>query len=111
MLKGDIFYTNLPTPSGNPGREQTGSRPAVIISNNASPIVTVIPITSQKKAARYPHTCLLNPTTQNGLTTQSIALVFQLTGIDKSRLSSKIGSLDTKDLQAIDNEVRSMLSL
>ena len=56
----ELWLANLPV---TPGHVQHGTRPVVIVSNdvanNFSPIVTAVPLTSNRKAATLPtHVCL-----------------------------------------------------
>ena len=51
----ELWLANLPV---TPGHVQHGTRPVVIVSNdvanNFSPIVTAVPLTSNRKVARLP---------------------------------------------------------
>ena len=115
MARGDVYYANLPKPTSSSGHVQAGSRPCIIVSTDdnkpQNPIVSVIPLTTKQAAVKYPHTLQINPSRINGLTNISIALVFQLTGIDKSILMDKIGQLEPDDLKKIDDILRVLLGL
>lgn len=115
MQRGDIFYVGLTTPEGNLGREQIGSRPALIIHSNNTlanlPVLMVIPITSQLSANRFPHTILVQPSHQNGLTTPSLLLIFQLRAIDRNRIKNKIGQLEPVIMTQVEKELRNLLEL
>ena len=51
---GDIWYIDL---KDSRGHEQGGERPAIFIRcTKKVGLCTVIPVTSQKKVLRYPHT-------------------------------------------------------
>ena len=68
----ELWLANLPV---TPGHVQHGTRPVVIVSNdvanNFSPIVTAVPLTSNRKAATLPtHVCLRG----YGLAATSIAI-------------------------------------
>ncbi len=91
---GDIFMAQL----GNPrGSIQGGRRPVIICSNHFNNkyarILTVIPLTSKQTKKRLPVHVEL-PSDFGELPKASIALVEQLTVINKSQICSlKIGSI------------------
>src|SRR5256885_7764640 len=89
MNVGDLFWVELPARGG---RAQAGRRPA-IIAQAPSPLPTalIIPLTSQLDALRFPGTVLVEADKQNGLRHNSVALVFQLTAIDKRYISERLG--------------------
>lgn len=114
MAQGDVFWIDFPT-SETPGREQQGQRPAVMIGvelpGAALPTQLVIPMTSNLAALRYPSTVKIEPSSQNGLSTVSVALCFQLRAIDKKRILSTAGTLDANDLSRIMAEVKRLLGI
>lgn len=89
---GDIYYANL---SGKyNSRVQQGLRPVLIVSNNKanyySPVITVIPLTTSETKKKLPtHVSIIG----YGLKEKSIALVEQITCIDKVDLIEKVCSL------------------
>lgn len=107
MTRGDIWIVSLPVVSG---REQGGQRPALVIQDDAygqrSPLVLVVPLTSQLSATRFPATVNLKPTRENGLTLPSVALVFQTRAVDRSRLSYQLGTVSAADLERALAELR-----
>lgn len=108
MKKGDICIVDL---SLGTGHEQHGKRPAVLISDTKTNIVIIVPITSNPEALRFPHTLTIVPDKQNKLDQKSIAMVFQLRSIDKTRIIKIIGRLNKKDCDALDKIIRKMLDL
>ncbi len=82
----EVFWADL-----NPtiGREQSGKRPVLVISNdieNQLDIVTIIPITSRKEGRRiYPNEVLFTL-----LDKEAILLCHQIRSISKMRLLEKI---------------------
>jgi len=107
MNRGNIYWVNL-----NPtkGSEINKTRPCVLVGatpiNKARHTVIIIPLSSTKAKARPPMTipvaCLGKPV---------IAVCDQIRTIDKSRLSKSAGCLSAKDLSALDNGLRQVLSL
>ena len=102
MERGDVFQVTLPPTSG---REQSGPRPAVILQDSdygqGSPLVLMVPFTSQVDAERFPGTVMIEPDHSNGLKKTSVALVFQIRGIDRKRFGKRLGALSEPDLEAI----------
>lgn len=96
MNQYDIYLADL-----NPviGREQSGTRPILVISNNYEnllDIVTIIPITSLKAGRRiYPNELLL----QTELEKPSILLCQQIRTISKNRLIKKLKNIDNIAMQ------------
>ncbi len=96
MNQYDIYLANL---SPTRGREQRGTRPVLIISNNYEnllDIVTIIPITSKKEGRRvYPNELLL----ENELPKPSILLCQQIRTISKKRLAKKLTHIESTKIQ------------
>ena len=106
MKKGEIRLVEIP---GSNGYEQTGTRPAIVLSEVEANIAIVIPFTSNIRALRYPHTIEVNPSVSSGLKTESVALVFQLRAIDKKRIKTKLGTLGNNEINKIDKMIKEML--
>ena len=89
MNVGDLVWVEFPAGAG---RAQAGRRPAIVAqASHVSaklPTVLLFPLTSQQDALRFPGTVLVEPDLGNGLRRPSVALVFQLTSIDKRFFSS-----------------------
>lgn len=109
MNKGDIFI--IDSSDDSVGREQFGNRPAVVISNTKTNIVIVAPFTSNKKALKFQFTLAISPDSQNNLDNESIALIFHIKSIDKSRVLKMIGKISEQDKMRIDDILREMLNL
>ena len=90
--RGDIFYADLGTPTGSC---QCGLRPVLVVSNDTvnvhAPVITVVLITSRHKAMYMPTHVLLPKQAVTGLKHTSVALVEQVTTIDKAQLLSRAG--------------------
>ena len=102
MMRGEVWSVRLPAPSGH---EQGGQRPAVILQDDAygqrSPLVLVVPLTSQIGALRFPATLQLSPTAGSGLSLSSVALVFQARAVDRARFVQRLGILPPEDLDKL----------
>ena len=108
MRKGDVCIIDL---SLGLGHEQHGKRPAVLISDTKMNIAIVVPITSNPEVLKFPHTLVIAPDKQNKLDQKSIAMIFQLRAIDKTRIIKTIGKLNKKTGDALDKIIRKMLVL
>jgi mRNA interferase MazF len=71
----------------------------------------IVPFTSNSKAQRFPHTILVEPTEENGLTMQSVLLVFQLRAIDRQRITKTIGHLEDELIEKVNQEMKGLLGL
>ncbi len=108
MKKGEIWFVHIPS---SDGREQSGTRPVLLMADTATSMTVVIPFTTNLQALRFPNTLEIQPSQKNGLEHPSIALVFQLRAIDRQRFVRKIGEVDAANLQKIDVQVRKLLGL
>jgi mRNA interferase MazF len=108
MARGDILLVKLPD---SDRREEQGTRPTIAVQadGSSSPMLMVVPLTSALQATRFDFTVLLEPSETNGLTTTSVALVFQMRAIDRKRIVRKLGSLGSEDLAKIDTAIWQML--
>jgi len=91
---GDIYWVDFPAGAG---RAQAGRRPAIIVQGQTAsehlPTVLLIPLTTQQDALRFPGTVLVEADSNNGLRRASVALVFQLTVLDRGYLSDYLGKV------------------
>ena len=97
--KYDIVYGKLPH---NEESIQSGCRPFLVISNNIgnkfSPILLVIPLTSQLKNTNQPTHTVIKCDGTNGLTSDSMLLAEQITTISKNK-ARKIGRITDRETQ------------
>ena len=107
MKKGEIWLIEFPK---SDGFEQFKTRPAIFLAHEGR-IATVIPLTSITKSLRFPYTLAIKPSRANGLKKESIALIFQLRGIDKKRLIARLGSLDDQTINKIAEITKLYLNL
>lgn len=114
MRRGDVYWADLVPRSGS---EQTGRRPVIVISHdgfNETPgwrSVIVIPIsTSGAQARRGPSVVDLGRGI-GGLPAQSFALCHQITTLDRSKLSRRIGTLPAPALTNVEEGLRAAMDL
>ncbi len=108
VKRGEIYYADL---SPVVGSEQGGIRPVLIVQNDVgnkySPTVIAAAITSQMNKAKLPTHVELNEST--GLQKNSVLLLEQLRTIDKTRLGTRVGSLNRETMSKVDSAL--MVSL
>lgn len=110
--RGEIWFADL---GRHPGTSvQEGFRPVFIISNDManghSATVTVVPMTSKKKKAYLPTHVLMGAEDCPSLE-PSMALAEQITTIDKSVLSKRIGRVSSDKTKEIEKAVLVQLFL
>jgi mRNA-degrading endonuclease toxin of MazEF toxin-antitoxin module len=102
MRAGDVYWVDF---RRRGGREQEGRRPAIVLqgaSASASlPTALCVPLTSQLDALRFPGTLLVEAEASNGLRRASVALVFQLTAIDRRQISVRLGNVSASVMSGI----------
>lgn len=103
MSPGEVYWCDLPRTGG---REQSGRRPVIVLQDDAafrspSPLVVIVPLTTQLGTLRYPATLRVDPTPLNGLAASSVALVYQIRAADRVRFGPQIGALEQATLDDI----------
>src|SRR5262245_66567996 len=96
MNRGEIWDANLPLPPGGSGHEQMGPRPVLIIQATiepANPMVAIIPLTSNPNAMRFSPSRKITATANNGLNRDSIAMVQQISTLDKRKFIQNRGGI------------------
>lgn len=93
------------------GYEQHGIRPALLLSRPIKEISIIIPFTSNLLAMRFPFSKTIEPSLENGLTSNSILLIFQIRAIDSKRIKKTLGMLETKYEDDIKSQLKMMLNL
>lgn len=89
---------------------QNGLRPVVCISSNLnnkfSKVIVVIPLTTNLKRKNLPcHIAL------DSLREPSLALVEQITAINKDSIVKKLGALEEKEINKINRALKSHLNI
>jgi len=109
---GDIYTVEIPS---SDGREQAGTRPAIIVQvprfKKRLLTTLIVPLTSRLTAQTFPGTFLIHPDSKNNLSMVSVALVFQLRAIDKRRLRRRIGRLSAPHLARLHQHIKALLEL
>ena len=109
--RGDIYLANLDPFVGS---EQGGTRPVLLLQNNAGnyfcPTLIVAPITSRvwKKSEQPTHCRIENP---NCLSDSSMVLLEQIRTIDKRRVKKYMGRLDNAQMRKVDDCIEISLGL
>ena len=102
ISQGDVWWADLPVPT----RSEPGScRPVVVVQTdmfNRSSIRTVVcvPVTSNLKWAATPGNVRLTGC-QTGLQRESVANVSQVTTLDRTVLTERVGKLSSSKLDLV----------
>ncbi len=112
MRRGEVWWTDLPEPSGS---EPGVRRPVVVIQAdefNRSRIRTVIAaaITSNTTLAQAPGNVALSRRSV-GLDRESVVNVSQIVTLDKRVLTERVGRLSARKLRDVEDGVRVALAL
>lgn len=114
MKRGDVFWADLAPRSGS---EQSGRRPIVVVSHDgfnqvaAWRSIIVVPLSTSLKQRRRGPTAILLPKGTAGLRQESVALCHQVTTLDRSKLTDRIGELPTVALKRVSEGLRVALAL
>ncbi len=105
VKRGDIYYADL---SPVVGSEQGGLRPVLIVQNDVgnkySPTVIAAAITSRLGKTKLP-THIDVYADSFGLAKDSVILLEQIRTIDKRRLKEKMGHLDERLMQQVNDAI------
>lgn len=108
MKQGEIWNVNF-----NPtrGSEQSGFRPALVISGNMMntylKVIIVCPLTT--KVRPFKGNLVLSPNADNGLKQQSEVLTFHMRSIAKERFVERLGKVDQKDVEEVKVSLNDLL--
>ncbi len=108
--RGEIWLVNL---SPTEGREQAGTRPALIVSvdlfnHGAAELVVVIPVTS--KAKGIPLHVEVNPP-EGGLSQKSFVKCEDVRSISIARLIKKLGKVSPQTVNSVEDRLKILLGL
>ena len=111
MKRGEVYWADLTPRSGS---EQQGRRPVIVISHDAFNktqgwrSIIVVPLsTSVAQAGRGPSAVLL-PQGAAGLGKDSVALCHQVTTLDRSKLTQRIGELNSTELSQLEDGLKAI---
>ena len=110
ISRGEIWLLDL-TPTL--GREQAGTRPALVISHNIfnqshAELVIVVPITSHDRRIRS-HVRIEKG--EGGLTVESFAKCEDVRSVSKSRFIKKYGRVSQETVKAVEQRLRFLMAL
>lgn len=108
MKRGEIYYLSIPT-NTTTGCDIMYDRPAIIVSHDAlnatSGTVTVIPCSTSMRRKMRCHV-------EIGSASRAChAMIEQLTTVDKSRLSNRVGELTPEEMHRLDAAMADFLAL
>lgn len=114
MKRGDVYWADLAPRSGS---EQTGRRPVVVVSHdgfNMTPAwrsVIVVPLSTSPAQFRRGPTIVVIPHGAAGLPKVSAAVCHQVTTLDRSKLTRRIGALSDDLLASVERGLSAALDL
>jgi len=113
VARGEVYFVDL---APNRGREQTGVRPVVVVSNDAVNklplVVTVVPGTDGANVKREFPTSVRVSSVESGLPTETVFLCFQIRALDASRFPARpAGRLGMHAMNRISEALRYCLDL
>lgn len=104
--RGELYWVDLEPAIGGETKKR---RPGLIVSNNdgneVSLVVMVAPITSKVKSI-YPYEVSINLNEK-----PAKIMLNQCKALDKSRISSKIGKIDSETMYAVEDAIRIVFGL
>jgi mRNA interferase MazF len=109
-LRGEVWNVDLdPTR----GREQQGSRPALIVSHNtfnrgSAELVIVVPLTGTNRGIPL-HVAIQPP--EGGVKKSRFAKCEDVRSVSKERLSKRWGSVSASTLAAVSDRLRILMDL
>ena len=114
MKRGDVFWADLVPRSGS---EQTGRRPVIIISHdgfNQTPnwcSIIVVPVSTSTVQLQRALTVVPLPQGAVSLPQSSAAICHQVTTLDRSKLSQRVGALPPDVLARVEHGLKVAMDL
>jgi len=114
MTRGEVYWADLISRSGS---EQSGRRPVVVVSHdgfNQTPgwrSIIVVPLTTSEHQSRRGPTVVAIPAGVAGLAKAGVAICHQVTTLDRSKLTKRIGVLSAALLSDVGAGLRAALDL
>lgn len=110
VFRGEIYMVDF---GEQPGSEQSGYRPALIIQNDKgnkySPTTIVATITTKNKGNMPTH-CMIKRN-EGGIKYDSTVMFEQIFTIDKTRLIRKVGQVTNEAFKRFDEAVKASLAI
>lgn len=107
IKRGDVYWVDLPD---SKGRELKELHPCLVISNDkqntASPLITVMPITSLKASDK-----VFSFQVAIKLKKDSVILVDQIQTIDRDKFKDKITEIDDELMVKVEGKIHFVLAL
>ena len=114
MKRGEVYIAELKPRSGS---EQRGKRPVIVVSHDGfNQVATwrsiiVVPLSTSERQARRGPTAVPVPAGAGGLARDGVALCHQVTTLDRSKLTDKLGLLDDEQMQRVEDGLRAALGM
>jgi mRNA interferase MazF len=114
LRRGDLYWADLRPRSGS---EQQGRRPVIIVSHdgfNETPgwgSIIVVPCSTSRFQRKRGLTVVALPQGTGGLPADCVALCHQITTLDRSKLTKRIGALPESNLLALEEGIRAAIDL
>lgn len=114
MRRGDLYLAEL---SPRSGAEIQGGRPVLVVSHDSFNRVTawqsvmVVPLTTSAAQARRGPTAVPIPDGAGGLRGDGVAMCHQITTLDRTKLSRRLGALPADVLAAVELGIKAALDL
>lgn len=112
LRRGDLYWLDW---SPGRGSEQTGTRPALVVQDDAAndnpryPLTVVVAVSTRRRTV--PTHVMVVPSAGNGLSDPSCVKCEQLQTVSKQRLTRRIGTLGDADMLAVNAALRSVLAI
>ena len=114
MKRGEIYWADLVPRSGS---EQKGRRPVILLSHDGFnqtstwKSVIVVPISTSALQGKRGPTVVELPGNSAGLPKASFAVCHQVTTLDRSKLTRKVGTLPSEFLREVEGAMKAALDL
>ena len=107
----EIWRIDITDPESE-GHEQEGERPCLIIrAFEDSKMILIVPFTGVLGASRFPYIHIVRRDKINILPSDSVALVYQMRSVMKSRLIRQIGRLTNEKYRPIKILIRELFRI
>ena len=94
------------------GHEQTGQRPALVLGVcPETSLAIVVPFTKNLDASRFPYSYEIKRTASNGLSYDSVALIYQTRSLTFTRFLRPLGNLEKVHCDRIKKLLKDYLQL